>query len=158
MKPEYAQDIIVGVMRKKTFCWYVTNKVIWFLDYVKWGRAFDPNAEDSAKERFDILVVDDAHEETFFEHIEPYRVSCAQLREQLRNCDDDYDRGGYHASLLVDFDKKHFISYFPEFDGFEGYVPEGWTSEYRFFEGDVPMDQRYWIDTDGRDILREVKK
>ena len=76
MKPEYAQDIIVGVMRKKTFCWYVTNKVIWFLDYVKWGRAFDPNAEDSAKERFDILVVDDAHEEAFFEHIEPYRVSC----------------------------------------------------------------------------------
>ena len=33
--PEYCENIIVGVIYKKTFLWYVTKTDIWYLDYDK---------------------------------------------------------------------------------------------------------------------------
>lgn len=33
--PEYCENIIVGVINKKSFSWYVTKTDIWYLDYGK---------------------------------------------------------------------------------------------------------------------------
>lgn len=54
LEPIYAENVIVGVIHKKQFQWYVTDRELWYLDYVKFAQAFESH-----------LVVD--------EYIEPER-------------------------------------------------------------------------------------
>ena len=157
MIPEYGKNIIVGVIRQQKFNWYVTEKLLWFLDFLKYCKAFDPSfTPDKPSDvvyRFHIFVVDSEHEDEFFRNIEPYKMSCKELRDLLKACQDDFDRDGFHASLLVDFDKRHLISYYPEADPFDRFVPDGWTSEYCPFEKEIPRGEQYWIDEDQNNLL-----
>lgn len=83
VKPEYCKNVIVGVIYKKKFAWYITKKDIWYLDYNKryqawkeWyknmGRSekrFDfeiGSIEKFCRERFDIQIVDTEKADIFF--------------------------------------------------------------------------------------------
>lgn len=155
MKPEYAQNIVVGTIRQSKFEWYVTNKEIWFLDYQAWGESFGLIENEEAKERFGIVVVDQNHEKQFFENLIPYKASCNMLRENLKKCISEEEKMDFVASLLIDFDRHHFISFFPEPDPIERYVPKLWTSEYKNFENDIPPSMKYWIDENGDNLFKE---
>ena len=35
MDPEYCENVIAGILYKRTFNWYITSKLIWRMDYRK---------------------------------------------------------------------------------------------------------------------------
>lgn len=159
---EYGEDIVVGVVRDGSFCWYVTTKELWFLDRNKWADAFrvaGSVVEDDHSERFGIAVVNEVTAEAFLAAINGCRVDAQNLQELLaKKVQDSSSREegeGYEElapALLVDFDQRCLISMFPEPSSFEKFVPDGWIGKYASFIDAVPPDQRYWI-VDGRDMF-----
>ncbi|MGM7723474.1 hypothetical protein [Metabacillus sp. Hm71] len=145
----YAETIIVGVLYKNNWYWYVTDKEIWFLDLKKLEKAFidagyEINIEGDYSDRFNIPIVNRQTAEEFINHLEEYKVTTNQLRKMMLEelSVDELDK--YHPALFVNFDTETLISNFPEPASFEAYVPENWKGLYRDFIEDVPMNERYW--------------
>lgn len=38
-EPAYAENIVVGVIFRQIFAWYVTDKAYWYLDYTRYENA-----------------------------------------------------------------------------------------------------------------------
>lgn len=152
-EPEYAQRIVVGVMFRDTFAWYVTIKEYWYLDYTKYDRAFLAAGHKSDmlgdySLRFDIGILNEDTAEQFLSRIEDRRVPASALSEMMiarREADKEDDLLDFLPCLFVNFDQKMFLSQYPEMIVFEDYVPDGWVGEYREFTPEVPEDERYWI-------------
>ncbi len=47
LEPIYAENVIVGVIHKKQFQWYVTDRELWYLDYVKFAQAFESEGDSA---------------------------------------------------------------------------------------------------------------
>lgn len=156
--PEYCKNIVVGVVRNKTFEWYVTPADLWNMDLVplyeghlRWyreqGRSqkrIDHELGDLEKfcsYRFGIKVLDTDTADLFFEKAARYRADTAELKEWF---DIEDDKNGVYPTLLVDFDRKVLYSDCPEPLYFEDHVPKGWTGEYRRFSEFIPNDKIYW--------------
>lgn len=156
---EYGVDIIVAVIYRGQWRWYVSEKDYWFLDQEKLRRAFTeaghPPPEGDA-DRFNIPIANEATAEQFLLAMDQFRVDRRELADSVRaripptSWD---DIAHLCPSLLVDFDQKRLVSLFSEPASFEEYVPEDWRGEYRDFLMDIPESERYWI-TDGQDQLR----
>lgn len=73
----------------------------------------------------------------------------------LINEKDYNEKLAYNPSILIDFDNRIFTSHYAEPESFEAYVPDGWEGKYHDFEMDIPKMQRYWIDENGRSLIRE---
>src|SRR5690242_15389197 len=139
-EPEYAQNVIVGVMVRHTFAWYVTDREYWYLDYVKYERVwlaagYEIPAVADYSERFDIAILDQDTVELFLSHIEDRRVPTSALREMMLVQRQLYEEYGALASLeyyndlldfipcfFVNFDHKQFASLYPEMICFEDYI------------------------------------
>lgn len=147
---EYGEDVIVGVIYRRSFFWYVTEKEVWFLDQNKWGEAFSQAGYEvpEGTDRFGIDVVDETTADRFLSEIESFRVLAGDLRaafaERLREAPEEA-RDEFAPALLVDFDARRLASMFPEPSSFEDFVPSGWTGQYCDFLEEVPRDERYWI-------------
>ncbi len=162
MEPKYAENIIVGVIFKKKFQWYITEKSIWRLDYRKfydeWAATYRSRGKDQVtfiKEvgsfgeflstRFRIPVADKDTAKEFLKHISTEISSVGELAYL-------YDRAGtaeaqkaLFPALLVNFDAKELYSQYPEKDiEFEKYVPQGWRASHRRFENLIPAAERFW--------------
>lgn len=152
-EPEYAQQIVVGVMFHGTFAWYVTRKEYWYLDYPKYDRAFlaagyksDTLGDYSL--RFGIGILNEDTAEQFLSRIEDRRVPTSALSEMMiarGKADEGDDMLDFLPCLFVNFDQKQLLSQYPEMIAFENYVPDGWIGEYRDFTPEVPEDMRYWM-------------
>lgn len=160
-EPEYAQDIIVGILFHNTFAWYITDKEYWYLDYAKYDRALlESGFKDSTigdySSRFDIAVLDTDTIEHFLSHIVDSRVSPEALsymllaRKKSNKKDDLLD---FAPCLFVDFDQEQLFSQYPEMIRFEIYVPDGWLGAYQDFTLKIPENARYWI-VDGRNVFK----
>jgi hypothetical protein len=85
-EPEYAQDIIVGVLFRTTFAWYITEKEYWYLDYTKYDRALlaagfkDPTIGDYSS-RFHIAILNEDTADRFLLSIADRRVSAIALSQ-----------------------------------------------------------------------------
>lgn len=160
--PQYAEDIIVGVTKNGIFRWYIANKLIWYLDFLKYCKAGDPDFteenDSDVVDRFNIFTVDSEHEAEYLKCLAPYQVETEELRSYMELCDKEDDIYDFFVSLLVDFDNKHLISYFPEPDPLDKYIPDDWTSEYRPISDDVPKEMRYWISESGKNMFCWEKK
>ncbi|AZH28579.1 hypothetical protein [Paenibacillus sp. M-152] len=134
--PEYAQNIIVGVIFHGQWNWYVTEREYWFL-----------NTE--MEERFGIAILNETTAGAFLEHICEYKVAVGELTTMLQMLDDAIQHKDevleFCPALYVDFDQKILYSLFPEPASFEHYVPVGWKGEYQNFLEEVPPAERYWI-------------
>ncbi|HEU5382063.1 MAG TPA: hypothetical protein VFV38_42125 [Ktedonobacteraceae bacterium] len=169
-EPEYAQNIIVGVIFRNAFSWYVTERDYWYLDYLKYNRALVAaghtisNVEEYA-DRFGIVILNENTAESFLMHIKDHRVPSQVLsqmmleqRKRYEACDMLDSRDYYEAKLdfnpcfLVNFDLKQFSSQYPEMTRFENYVPDSWTGAYRDFLSEIPEAERYWI-LDGQNVF-----
>ena len=158
VRPKYAEDIVVGMISDKSFAWYILEKELCFLDLNKlreaWRkRGYDAPDCDSNSERFGIRVVDEHTKYAFLEKIEDFKVTTTELRKMLMAETDSLERAAFSASLLIDFDQKRLLSIYYEPESFEAYVPAGWTGEYEDFYSDIPVQERYWIDGNGNDLL-----
>ncbi|RGL38923.1 hypothetical protein DXC69_02520 [Paenibacillus polymyxa] len=134
--PEYAKNIIVGVMFQGQWNWYVTEREYWFL-----------NTE--MEERFGIAILDETTAGAFLEHICKYKVAAGELTTMLQMLDEAIQHKDevleFCPALYVDFDQKVLYSLFPEPASFEHYVPVGWKGKYLNFLEEVPPAERYWM-------------
>ncbi|MBP3856349.1 MAG: hypothetical protein IK990_12150 [Ruminiclostridium sp.] len=159
LAPEYCENIVVGVIHKRLFEWYVTPNDIWFLDlnimydgikkwYAEEGRTEKRfmhevgDFEHYCGFRYGIAVVDTDTADKFLAKIGRYRVETEELREWFGIED---DKRNVLPILLVDLDSRRLISYCPEPLGYENYVPAGWKGEYKDFLGLVPNGKIYWL-------------
>lgn len=158
LMPKYAENIIVAVEYQKECQWYITNKLIWILDYekkynilkdyyIRIGRSMKRfNYEVGtiaafSKDRFGILILDESKAGLFLSKIENYRISTIELRNlySLAN-----EKQSYLPSLYVNFDKRCLFSQFPELDKFEDFVPKGWNGFYKSFDNFLNKRMIYW--------------
>lgn len=159
---EYGENIIVAVVFRNKWSWYVTEKDYWFLDLIKLEKAFLikgyqlPNLGDYS-DRFDIGVLDENSADKFLNEISELKVSLVELRELVLKlaCSSKESENfptELTPSLLVDFDNKLVMSYFPEPASFENFIPDDWKGLYENFLDKVPMQERYWV-IDGKDYF-----
>lgn len=159
MNPKYCENIIVGVVYKRKFNWYITNKELWHLDYDKeyksWKECYNKmgrsekqfnydigSFEEFCSNRWGIQILNTENANIFFDKIEKYKVSVTKLKNMFINA--GQEKYNYYPSLYVNFDKKHFYSYFPEPENFENFVPDDWIGDYLKFYELIPKDKRYW--------------
>ena len=157
--PKHGENIIVGVMYKRHFEWYVGPKKLWKMDYKKlysvWkvvykrsGRTLTQLERDiGSYEKFcelrwgiEILNTDTAS--LFLAHLFKCRYSADELR-LLRMVTRDDQKNDYDASLFIDFDSRLMYSQFPKPENFEIFVPSGWTGGYEDFTSYIPAEKRY---------------
>ncbi len=174
-EPEYAENIVVGVVFRQGFVWYVTDKVYWYLDYTIYERALLASGYNKPlvrgySHRFGIAILNEDVAEHFLSQIEDRRVPANALSEMMlvqRQMYEDYsslDSLDYYNDILdfspcflVDFDHKAFASLYPEMIRFELYVPDGWTGAYRNFLTEIPEEERYWM-VNGRNLFDTVRR
>ncbi len=158
MKPVYAEHLIVAIKANGGFEWYVLDKEYCFLDLKKAdevAKKLGHEIPEDDSERFGIRVLNESTRELFLSKVAQCKVTTDELREMLRPETDFNEKLAYNPSLLIDFDKKILISYYAEPESFEDYVPDGWVGEYRLFEKEIPFDERFWIDKDGKNLMEE---
>ncbi|AUO14388.1 hypothetical protein [Priestia megaterium] len=161
LEPIYAENVIVGVVHKKQFQWYVTDRELWYLNYVEFAQAFE-NEGDSAvdeyiePERKGIEVLSSENAELFLKRIELYKADSStllKLFEDKIESVDEQDVLDFSPSFLVDFDQKTFYSLFPEPASFEEYIPRDWKGTYEDFTALVPEIEKYWVNKDGESLF-----
>lgn len=158
LAPEYCENIVVGVIYKGIFEWYVTPNDLWQMDLIMLYDAYVKKFTEMGRSqkrieseigdidkfcsyRFGIKVLDTDTAPIFLQKILKYRTDTAELKEWF---DIEDDKSNVYPILLVNFDKKQLVSYCPEPLGFESSVPSCWKGEYRSFLGDVPENKVYW--------------
>ena len=153
------ENIIVGVMYKKHFEWYVAPKNLWKMDYNKlykiWKFAYlksgktisELESDIGSYERFcakrwGIEVLDSNAASYFLAHLFKCRYSADELR-LLRMVSRDDKKTDYTPSLFIDFDNNTMFSQYPRPENFENFIPDGWTGSYENFTAFIPEDKRY---------------
>lgn len=161
LEPIYAENVIVGVVHKKQFQWYVTDRELWYLDYVKFAQAFE-NEGDLAvdeyiePERKGMEILSSENAGLFLKRIESYKgdgATLLKLFEDKIESGDGEDVLDFSPSFLVDFDQKVFYSLFPEPASFEEYIPSDWKGTYEDFTALIPETEKYWINKDGESLF-----
>lgn len=156
MKPIYAEKIVVAIKNNKRIEWYILDKDLCFLDYTKLEDAYRRKGYEIVSGdslRFGIKIVNELTGRSFIDNIEQYKVSTYELKKMLIYEVDYNVKLAYNPSVLIDFDNKILISHYSEPESFEHFVPSGWTGKYQNFETDVPENQRYWVDDNGRNLI-----
>lgn len=101
--PEYAQNIIVGVIFEGKWNWYVTEREYWFL-----------NTE--MEERFGIPILDETTAGAFLDHICEYKVATGELTSMLQLLDEAIQHQDevleFFPALYVTLTRKFSIRYF----------------------------------------------
>ncbi|MBQ8781360.1 MAG: hypothetical protein IJZ72_06795 [Oscillospiraceae bacterium] len=159
MKPEYCKNVIVGVVYKKKFSWYITHKDLWRMDYRKeydmWKKFYAENGrtekrfvyevgsfQQFCERRWGIEVLDEKSAECFLEHVFKKQISADKLRE-IYSVSDGNDLS-LNPVFYVDFDKRIFCSNFPEPENFNDYIPAGWGCKYCGIDSLITKNQAYW--------------
>ncbi|MBT2287916.1 hypothetical protein J7E73_01985 [Paenibacillus albidus] len=146
LMPEYAQDIIVGVLFEQHWSWYVTEREYWFL-----------NTE--MEDRFGIEILDETTAAVFLEKIADHKVSATEMKALLTDLEDSFQSYDevleFIPAIYVNFDERLLYSLFPEPMSFEHYVPAGWTGEYTDFLEKIPECEQYWM-VKGRSFFKQM--
>ncbi|MCW1242514.1 hypothetical protein [Bacillus pretiosus] len=162
LEPLYAKNIIVAVIYKNEFRWYVTDKELWFLDYNKLDNAYKNlgisiEDNDETEERNEIKVLDHENVEVFLVRINQYKTTKEDLNylllENIKRKKAGEDLLDYSPVLLINFDNKILYSMFPEPASYENYVPKDWIGTYEDFTELIPTSERYWINKFNNNLL-----
>ncbi|MEM5620756.1 hypothetical protein AAHB56_02565 [Bacillus thuringiensis] len=162
LEPLYAENIIVAVIYKNEFKWYVTDKELWFLDYIKLGNAYKNlgvSIEDNEEpgEGNGIQVLNNENVEVFLLRINKYNVTKEELTylllENIKSKHAGEDLLDFSPVLLINFDNKILYSMFPEPASYENYVPKDWIGTYEDFTKFIPTAEKYWIDKFNNNLL-----
>lgn len=147
IKPKYAEELIVAIINEGNFNWYILHDYICTLDYNILEDAYRKkryNFVIDESDRFGIRVVDEKTKDEFLKNIKPSLISTSKLRSMMSEEKDPDKLLGYHPSILIDFDKKCLLSYYPEYWSYEDFVPNGWTGKYQFIDDIIPEKFRFW--------------
>ena len=76
--------------------------------------------------RFGIRVVDETTKNEFLENIKSFLITTSGLKKMMSEEKDPEELYyAYRPTILIDFDKKWLLSYYPEYMSYEDYVPDG---------------------------------
>ncbi|EMI9090909.1 hypothetical protein COD05_29055 [Bacillus cereus] len=162
LEPLYAENIIVAVIYKNEFRWYVTDKELWFLDYDKLDHAYKNlgvSIEDNGEteERNGIQVLNNENVEVFLLRINQYKTTKEEINylllENIKRKNAGEDLLDFSPVLLINFDNKILYSMFPEPASYENYVPKDWIGTYEDFIEFIPTSEKYWIDKFNNNLL-----
>lgn len=157
MKPIYAENIVVAIKQSGCIEWYILDKDYCFFDYTKLEDAYRKKGYDDVVDdmpRFGIKVVNEFSQIIFLDEIKKYKITTKELKKMLMNESNYDEKLAYNPSILIDFDNKILTSHYAEPESFEDFVPNGWKGKYQDFTGDIPENQRYWIDENGLSMIR----
>lgn len=161
--PEYAENIIVGVIYKTKFSWYITERNFWILDYEKRMNDFLENGfghlifDGFVNSRLNIPIVNNKTVDNFLEKIAEHKTETQELKDFVYHRIVEDTVLELVPSLFVDFDHKILYSNYPELLPFERYVPEGWIGESKEFTDYIPKEDIYWI-FDSLNYIEEIYK
>ena len=162
-------NVVVAIKNDNIITWYQADREVWVLDRQKWHRDFVDNGiacpEDSADDRFGILIVNDGTKEKFLESILPFKVDNKKLnefKEKIQDSSSWWDSHELFPMAFIDFDSKKVSAYYP-YPGkipVERYIPDGWTGEFvdfmrKFDESILPKKEKYWV-IDDIDYLEKL--
>ncbi|MDC9605964.1 hypothetical protein [Xenorhabdus griffiniae] len=162
-------NVVVAIKNDNIITWYQADREIWVLDRQKWHKDFVDNGiacpEDSADDRFGILIVNDCTKEKFLENIFPFKVDNKKLKEFKEKIQDSsswWDSHELFPMAFIDFDSKKLSACYPCPGKIpvERYVPDGWNGEFvdfmrKFDESILPKDEKYWV-IDDIDYLEKL--
>lgn len=162
LDPKYAENIIVGVIIKENFYWYITEKDVWILDINKYAEDFIKNGykfdiQFALRFRGEIAIIEEERALTFLELYKENHVSSYQLKVKIQGRGDEATVLSMRPSLYVNFDRKILYSLYPEYLAYERYVPDGWNGECYDFMDLIPEGEKYWMNGD-TNLLNEVFK
>jgi hypothetical protein len=148
---EYGEELIVIVHFEKEWMYFVSDKDLWILDQKAWAYSFHEAGYDvpldDYSDRFDIPLLDENVARIFLDKMQEFKVSLEMLKDVIA---EKYankkmeEESQYFPALLVDFDRKELISYFPEPFPFEKFIPPAWSGSYANFLGKIPASLQYW--------------
>lgn len=159
--PEYCHNIVIGVIYKRQFSWYVTKVNLWYLDYQKYYETMQQKYIDMKRtiKRFiyDIgtyeyfcgtrwgieNVLSDKSVSKFLDKIEVYRTNYQELKDFYNKCENGIE---CLPVVLVDFDRKHLFNYIQEPYFLHEYVPKGWKGTYENFYRFIPENQKFFTE------------
>lgn len=147
MKPKYATELIVGIINEGTFNWYILRSDICILDLNVLEDAYKKKGYNFTiyeSYRFGIRVVDEKTKDMFLDKIKQFIISTDELKKMMTDEKDSNALLGYNPSILIDFDKRILLSYYPESESYEEYVPKDWKERYQYFQDIIPSKFRYW--------------
>jgi len=142
--PLYAENIVVGIVFKNKFNWYISRKEYWILDYNKAGITDESLFK---YEREGIIILDQTTVSEFLNKIVEYKVETDELKEKFLSyvkIDEDNAIYDYRPSLFINFDEKFLYSMFPEYTSFEEYIPDKWIGKYKSFYDLIDNSFKYW--------------
>lgn len=132
------------------------------------ARGWNRPISDGSAYRFGIAILNEETAESFLTQIEDLRVPASALSDMmlvqkhmyeeygsLDSLEYDNDILDFSSCFLVDFDRRQFLSFYPEMINFERYVPDGWTGVYTNFLAEIPQEERYWI-VDGYNLFERM--
>lgn len=157
MRPKYAERLVVAIKQNKCLEWYILEKDYCFMDYNKWDRAWRKKGYEVYSDntrRFGIDVINEFTINSFLAFIAENKVTSAKLKKMLIEELDYEEKLAYNPSVLMDFDKKVFFSFYAEPESYEEFVPDGWKGVYHDFQQFIPKEMRYWIDEKGRNLIK----
>lgn len=162
MIPEYADVIIVGVVYKNNFSWFVTEKELWILDIKKRRDDFINNGYDYPLEcilpsRYGYLIINEENIESYLPKIETFKSASNDLKRIILEKLYADTVLSMKPSIFINFDEKWLISNYPETLAFENYVPDNWYSKFCNFDDIIPIKEKYWEDK-GRNLINEILK
>lgn len=143
----YATELIVGIKNDGAFNWYILHNDICILDLNILEKAYRDkgfNFTINESYRFGIRVVEENTKELFLKNISRFVVAPEDLTKMMFHEKQPSQLLAYNPSLYIDFDQKLLLSYYPESESFEKYVPKGWIGKYQFFQDIIPVKYRYW--------------
>lgn len=156
IKPIYAEKVMVAIKDCGCIDWYILDRDLCFMDYTKVEEAYRKKGYEILEDnelRFGIKVIDESNKAFFLDKIVQYKVTVSEIKKLLITEKVYNARLAYNPSIMIDFDEKIFISNYPEPASFECFMPTGWVGEYQNFEDRIPLNLRYWIDADGKNII-----
>ncbi|UQZ77300.1 hypothetical protein C2I17_23655 [Niallia circulans] len=150
LKPEYAQNIIVGVKTSSQFSWYLTERDVWILDIVKYKKLYERNGfsfdmDFALSLRNNISVVNEKNYRLYLQEYTDYIVPTSELKKLVEHQDYGSTILELRPSLFIDFNQKKLLSLYPELLPFENYVPNNWSGIREDFTSYIPEEERYWI-------------
>ncbi len=151
IKPEYAENIIVGISINNSFKWYILNKFLCLLNLKNLSSEeieLYMRNDLCRSIRKDFLIIDTDNIELFLQNIKKYMVNCESLQLLILDGLKDFDNfeiDDFFPVLYFDFDKKIVYSQYPEYFDFESFLPEKWSFIYDDFSDLLEDADKYWI-------------
>lgn len=150
LKPEYAQNIIVGVKTSTQFSWYLTERDVWILDIMKYKEAYEKNGfsfdmDFALSLRNNISVVNEDNYPLYLKEYTDYIIQSSELKKLVEHQDYESTILELRPSLYIDFNQKMLLSLYPELLPFENYIPDHWTGIREDFTSYISEEDRYWI-------------